>query len=260
MVIRALHNNVTRINRTGKMLSVFAKGYVAAHRIGAFKQPNQPHHKRYIQIFCRNMCNALNVTVVAHGDMPQQHALWVSNHVSWVDILVIGSCSPAFYLSKIEVASYPIIGPLAKAAGTLFIRRGSGDAGSVREQIAAFLADDTPVIFFPEATTTDGVGVKKLHGKLLQAAIDTGVPVQPLVVCYVNHKGELDDTLPFIGQISFPTHLVKVLAHPAVTAHIMPLAAIDPVGHSMASLTEQLTNAMRTGLIDLHQRALLGIG
>lgn len=67
-----------------------------------------------------------------------------------------------FFLAKAEVEKWPILGNLAKGGGTLFIKRGSGDSARIREQIAAFLKQDIPVLFFPEATTTDGRQVKKI--------------------------------------------------------------------------------------------------
>lgn len=64
-------------------------------------------------------------------------------------------------MAKAEIENWPIFGNLAKGGGTLFIKRGSGDSIRIREQIAEFLKQNIPVLFFPEATTTDGHSVKK---------------------------------------------------------------------------------------------------
>jgi 1-acyl-sn-glycerol-3-phosphate acyltransferase len=85
----------------------------------------------------------------------------VSNHISWLDIAVLGSGARVFFLAKAEIEKWPVFGNLAKGGGTLFIKRGSGDSVRIREQIAEFLSKDIPVLFFPEATTTDGSKVKK---------------------------------------------------------------------------------------------------
>lgn len=99
-----------------------------------------------------------------HGTIPREPALWVSNHISWLDVAVLGSGARIFFLAKAEVEKWPILGNLAKGGGTLFIKRGSGDSIRIKEQITAFLKQDIPVLFFPEATTTDGRQVKKYMG------------------------------------------------------------------------------------------------
>ena len=80
----------------------------------------------------------------------------MSNHISWLDIAVLGSGARVFFLAKAEIEKYYILGNLAKGGGTLFIKRGSGDSIKIREQITEFLKQNIPVLFFPEATTTDG--------------------------------------------------------------------------------------------------------
>ncbi len=97
-----------------------------------------------------------------------------------------------------------------KVGGTLFIQRGSGDSIKIREQISSvFKHEDIPVLFFPEATTTDGSNVKKVHGRILGAAIEAQRDVQICLICYVNQQGGLDQVSPFIGNISFAEHVKK---------------------------------------------------
>ena len=129
-------------------------GYRAATKIDAWREPPRDILPKYIQAFCRKSARALGVEVIEVEPVPKTHALWASNHVSWMDVPVIGSVSPAFFLSKAEVAKMPVMGPLAKVAGTLFIQRGS-DAGSVAHKWL-LLKQGYSVVFFPEATTTNG--------------------------------------------------------------------------------------------------------
>ncbi|MEY2863448.1 MAG: hypothetical protein RLY58_1155 [Pseudomonadota bacterium] len=253
---RHVSRQVRQVMRASGMLLTIGEGFVLAARHGALTQPNQPEHTRLIRYFCRRMCKVLGVTVQVHGDMPVEHALWVSNHVSWIDIPVIGSVTRVFFLSKAEVADWPLMGRLAQAGGTLFIRRGSGDSDSVRGQIATFLKQKLPVLFFPEATTTDGKQVRRLHGRLLAAALETGTPIQPVLLCYANQAKQLDEVIPFVGDVSFPDHLQQVLAHDRVVAHVVALPAIDPVGHDIHSLTDLLQAEMRAGLALLQGRVL----
>lgn len=245
------------VGRSAGMLATIGHGFGMAVFSGAMFKPNQLQHTALVQEFCRRMCKTLGVTVIVHGDIPRQHALWVSNHISWIDIPVIGSLARVFFLSKAEVARWPLMGQLARAGGTLFIQRGSGDSDKVRQQITGFLQQKLPILFFPEATTTDGKQVRRLHGRLLQSAIDTQTSVQPVLLCYVTAQHTLDLVMPFIGEISFAEHLQQVLAHPAVTAHVMVLPEMSSVGHDVHSLTNLLQQQMRDGLAALHAKVLL---
>lgn len=248
---------IRRILRSSGLLVAVGQGFYAAGVSGALTKPNQPHHPRVIRDVCKRLCEALVVDVKIHGEMPTEHALWVSNHVSWVDIPVIGSAAPVFFLSKAEVASWPVIGRLAKAAGSLFIQRGSGDANAVAVQIAGFLRQKLPVLFFPEGTTTDGREIRRLHSKLLSAAVETGTPVQPLILCYRGPDGRLDSIMPYIGDMTFGTHLKDVLGRSRVQAHVMPLPAISVEGHTVHSLTDELLRKMREGLATLQAEVLV---
>lgn len=235
---------------------VISEGFYLVYRHQLYKSPNNPHNTRYVQWFCRELCKVFNIEVQVHGRIPREPALWVSNHISWLDVAVLGSGARVFFLAKAEIQSWPIFGKLAKGGGTLFIRRGSGDSNAIRDQIGQFLRDNIPVLFFPEATTTDGRYVKKIHGRLLGAAIEAERPVQICLICYVNHDGELDQIAPFIGDATFADHVQKVLEMPKVTAHLMTLDPISTQGHSVESLTAVVQTQMQAGLKQLQQKAL----
>lgn len=260
-ITRKLKQKATQqVNRCKVALgltSTMVGGYRAATKIDAWREPPRDVLPKYIQAFCKSAAGTFGVKVVQVEPVPQTHALWASNHVSWMDIPVMGSVSPAFFLSKAEVEKMPIFGVLAKAAGTLFINRGSGDANSVADQIADFLKQGYSILFYPEATTTDGKQIKKLHGKLLQAAIDADKPVQPIVVCYVNEKGELDNTVPFYGGISLKDSLLRVIdSELPVRAFVLPLEPLSPTGKTRDELTAELQDHMQAGLEELHRRVL----
>ena len=191
-----------------------------------------------------------------HGEIPREPALWVSNHISWLDVAVLGSGARVFFLAKAEIEKWPLLGKLAKGGGTLFIKRGSGDSVKIREQMTEFLKQDSPVLFFPEATTSDGTRIKKVHGRLLGAAIEAQRPVQVCLICYVNQQGELDTVAPFIGDTTFAKHVQNVLEMPNVIAHLMALPAIDSTGHSVESLTEEVQSKMIEGLAQLQAKVL----
>lgn len=237
-------------------IGVIALGFYLVFRHGLYKAPNNPNNTRYVQYFCRQLSRVFNVEVQVHGEIPRQPALWVANHISWLDVAVLGSGARVFFLAKAEIEQWPLLGKLAKGGGTLFIKRGSGDSIKIKEQITGFLKQNIPVLFFPEATTSDGRGIKKIHGRLLGAAIDAGKPVQICLICYVNQQGELDSIAPFIDDIGFAQHVKRVLEMPQVTAHLMALAPIESTGHTVESLTQEVAQKMEQGLIVLQQKVL----
>ena len=232
------------------------EGFYLIFKHKMYKEPNNPNNTRYVQHFCRRLCNVFNIEIQVHGQIPREPALWVSNHISWLDIPVLGSGARIFFLAKAEIEQWPIFGKLAKGGGTLFIKRGSGDSVRILEQITHFLQQDIPVLFFPEATTTDGTRVKKIYGRLLASAIKANKPIQICLIAYVNHAGELDRVAPYIGEISFLDHVKSVLEMPKVIAHLKALPSIDVNGHTVESLTRQVQSMMQDGLAELHQQVL----
>jgi 1-acyl-sn-glycerol-3-phosphate acyltransferase len=108
--------------------------------------------------------------------------LWVSNHVLDRHPL-LGMLTPLSFLSKAEVRHWPVAGWLAEKAGTLFIRRGGGDSQRLRARRSPAGAA-SPLLIFPEGTTTSGRTLRTFHGRLLAGAIDRGV-VQPVAIQYL---------------------------------------------------------------------------
>ncbi|CAM3001258.1 lysophospholipid acyltransferase family protein [Acinetobacter celticus] len=237
-------------------IGAITQGFYLVYRYQLYKDPNNPINTRYVQYFCRRLCKVFNIEIQVHGEIPRTPALWVSNHISWLDVAVLGSGARVFFLAKAEIEKWPLLGKLAKGGGTLFIKRGSGDSVKIREQMTEFLKQDSPVLFFPEATTSDGTRIKKVHGRLLGAAIEAQRPVQVCLICYVNQQGELDTVAPFIGDTTFAKHVQNVLEMPNVIAHLMALPAIDSTGHSVESLTEEVQSKMIEGLAQLQAKVL----
>lgn len=239
------------------LTTTLIRGFGAAYRVGAFgDEPPRDKLPPHIQAFCRQMAGSFGVQVVQVTPIPQRHGLWVSNHVSWLDIPVVGSVAPVFFLSKAEIGEWPIFGRLAKAGGTLFIKRGSGDTGSVSEQIAKFLQGGSSVVFFPEATTTDGKQIKKIYGKLLQASMDTGLPICPMVIAYVDKDGKLSDDAAYYGNRTMVDSLKRVADNGQITAYVLPLDAINPANKTQKELTAILQSAMEEGLARLHAQVV----
>jgi 1-acyl-sn-glycerol-3-phosphate acyltransferase len=113
--------------------------------------------------------------------------LLVSNHISWLDIVVLHAAHHCRFVSKSDVRGWPLVGPLATGAGTLYIQRDSRrDALRVVHHMAKALKDGDILAVFPEGTTGDGNGLLPFHANLVQAAITAQAPVQPVALRYVD--------------------------------------------------------------------------
>lgn len=177
----------------------------------AFDNPHRTVIRRVARRWLMQLLGILDVQVKVHGRVPEGAVFLVSNHVSWLDIPVIGACLPVHFLSKAEVRDWPLIGRLAVAAGTLFIRRGAGESGRKAQELASHLRAGRPVLVFPEGTTTTGEGVRTFFPQLFQAPLLAGVPVQPLAIRYRDAAGQPDAQLAFVGDDAFHTHLWALL-------------------------------------------------
>jgi 1-acyl-sn-glycerol-3-phosphate acyltransferase len=155
-----------------------------------------------VQLWSGQALRWLGVDLLVSGTPPVAGAvLVVSNHVSWLDILVINASRPCRFVSKAAVRQWPLIGRLVAAAGTLFIERERRrDAMRVVHHLAACLQAGEVLAVFPEGTTGDGHGILPFHANLLQAALTTGARVQPLGLAYRRSPaGVLDETAPRHG-------------------------------------------------------------
>ncbi|MBV2134359.1 1-acyl-sn-glycerol-3-phosphate acyltransferase [Pseudomonas sp. MAP12] len=188
--------------------------------------------------FMRHLRAALPFAVRIHGRLPDTPVLWLANHVSWVDIAVLGALRPLSFLAKAEVGDWPLAGWLARQAGTLFIRRGAGDSLQLGRQLAEQLAEQRHLAIFPEGTSSDGSAVLRFHPRLLAAAVDSGAALQPVAIRY-RRAGQRDPLAPFIGDDELPTHLLRLFAAERATVEITLLEPIASVGLSRSELARR---------------------
>ncbi len=188
----------------------------------------------------------LGFRVQQEGAIARGPVLFVSNHVSWADIPVLGGIAPLRFLSKAEVARWPLIGWLATQAGTLFIRRGSGRAGESCSEISRALNQSQSVLIFPEGTTTVGLTVLPFHSRLLQSAVDSGVMIQPITIGY-RRAGQPDHLAPFVGDDDFQRHLWRLLEQPPT---LVSLIFHEPVAVNPDTDLRQLCTTLQTTVGD----------
>lgn len=160
----------------------------------------------------------IGLRLVVEGQRLSGPGALVANHASWLDILVLNSICPLFFVAKSEVAGWPAIGPLARAAGTVFIRRDRADAARQREVLRGRIARGDRLLFFPEGTSTDGLRVLDFRPTLFAAFFGEDMPqgftVQPVSVVYFAPPEEDPRFYGWWGDTDLGSHLLTVLAAP----------------------------------------------
>jgi len=167
----------------------------------------------------RRLMRIMGIRFVVHGTPVAGGQMIVCNHVSWIDIPLVGAALTSRFVAKSDIQHWPMIGFIARAIGTFFIRRGTGGSKPLLEKLKPHLARGGSVVIFPEGTTTNGHNVLPFHPRLFQAALDCQAAVQPVALRYgLTAKGE--DIAPFIGDDTLFAHVVRMLKSPGLTAEL----------------------------------------
>jgi len=206
-----------------------------------------PGRQRLTRWLMARLATALPFRVQVIGELPAKPMLWVANHVSWCDIPLLGMLRPLSFLAKAEVARWPVLGWLARQAGTLFIRRGAGDAAQINQQLANHLHQGRHLLIFPEGTSTDGSSVRTFHPRLFACAIQAGCAVQPVAIRYLRN-GKPDTVAPFIGDDELPAHLRRLLASDMAEVEIHLLLPIAVTTLSRRAIAERAQLAIERAL------------
>lgn len=209
-----------RLLRLSLVIMHILYGLLLALLVGAYWQPYRPRVRWAVRHWIGILMRLLNVHCEVRGAPAAGTVFLISNHVSWLDIPLIAWQRQVHFLSKAEVRDWPLIGWLAVAAGTLYIRRGGGESARKGEEIADHLRADRTVLVFPEGTTTDGLGVRRFFPQLFRAPALAGVPIQPLAIRYLDEQGDTDTAVAFIGDDSFQNHLWQLLLRDCIRVRL----------------------------------------
>ncbi|MFN4172859.1 MAG: lysophospholipid acyltransferase family protein [Pseudorhodobacter sp.] len=178
-------------------------------------RPWSPH---VTQAVCRLSLILLGLRLTMRGRPMRERGALVANHSSWVDIFVLNACDRVCFVSKAEVASWPGIGWLARATGTLFIARDPAQAKVQQAQFEARLRAGHRLLFFPEGTSTDSLRILPFKTTLFAAFFTHGMEaimhIQPVTLRYHAPLGEDARFYGWWGDMAFAGHLWRLLATP----------------------------------------------
>ncbi len=223
-----------------RLIAAFAKAFA----ILWFQFPRASREQKlaHIQAWSIHVLEAigvrLNVTPSSAQIGSNNIQLWVANHVSWLDVLVIQALQPCVFVAKSEVRHWPLVGHMAQACGVVFVdRSSSSSARKMVDDVASALHHGYCVAGFPEGTSSEGHDVSLFHANLFEAAIDRGVEVVPLALRYTDARtGLLCMQAAFVGDLGFMQSLHQVIRASHLTVGVDIGNTLSPQGHSRRTL------------------------
>lgn len=219
-------------------------------------------------LFHRAACAVIGVRITQIGERTRESpSLILSNHASWLDIIVLGAIAPVVFVAKSEVANWPLFGWLAKLQRTVFVERErrhkTGDAA--RAMGDRLLGGDA-VVLFPEGTSSDGIRVlpfrSALIGSVHHAIGDSThhdrVTVQPVSLAYVRYGGvpvgrALRDKVAWYGDVDLIPHLLGVFSSGAVDVTV---SWGEPIGYGMTANRKEIARDAENAVRRMTARAL----
>ena len=182
------------------------------------------------QFFHRQWCRIFGIQVRVEGRVsPSRPTLFVANHVSYLDIVVLSSVLDAAFVAKAEIADWPILGLLARLQRTLFVERRRPRAANQRDAIAERLRAGESLILFPEGTSNDGQRVLPFKSALFSVAErhPEGKPlaIQPVSLAYTRLDGlplgrAIRPQYAWFGDMTLVPHMFEMLGIGTLTVEV----------------------------------------
>ncbi|MFF4345975.1 lysophospholipid acyltransferase family protein [Streptomyces sp. NPDC001530] len=217
--------------RLASVLLLVLAGVVLCPLVGRLRAAARD---RWIRRWCRAVVRATGVRArITGAAAPTGGLLIVANHISWLDIPLLAAVRPARMLAKTEVRAWPVAGPLAAGGGTLFIERDRLRAlPATVDRIAEALRGGAAVVAFPEGSTWCGRAQGHFRRAVFQAALDAGVPVQPVRIRYRLAGGEASTAPAFVGDDPLLVSLWRVAAARGLVAEVEVRPALAAHSHA----------------------------
>jgi len=217
--------------RLATLLSVLVLGIVLIPLVGRIPAAARD---RLIRMWCRTMVRASGVRLRINGATPPAGGLLVvANHISWMDIPLLAAVRPGRMIAKAEIRQWPVAGALTASSGALFIDR---DRLRVLPQTVARIADTlsagSTMVVFPEGSTWCGRAQGHFRRAVFQAALDAGVPVQPVRIHYRVDGGPASTAPAFVGSDSLLTSVWRVVCARDLVAELDLRPLLAPTDHT----------------------------
>jgi 1-acyl-sn-glycerol-3-phosphate acyltransferase len=225
----------------------------------------------FARVYWSTMCRLVGLRVRMVGPRLRRHTaggrpiVYVSNHSSWLDVLVLGGRLEACFIAKEEVAGWPLIGWIARLGRTVYVRRQRTSTGRERDDMRLRLSAGDDLILFPEGTTSDGSRVLPFRSAFLSiaelpATADGKPPlVQPVSVVYdrLAYLPTGRATRPLFawyGDMDIGSHFWRLAQHRGLRATVLLHPPLDPAAFpSRKALAQATWAAVADGAAALRQ-------
>lgn len=208
-----------------------------------FPRLEQAERDAWVRAWSGQMLRIVGIELVVNGMPPAGGpVLLISNHISWLDILVISASRHCRFVSKSDIRAWPVVSTLARGAGTLYIERKSRrDAHRLVAQMAERLREGDILAVFPEGTTGDGITLMPFHANLIQAAIEASVPVQPMALKFIDAASGATSFAPsYVGDETLIGSMWRTLAARGLKTVVTFGAPQAPQGQSRRAWADSL--------------------
>lgn len=207
----------------------------------------------WLQVSCRRALRVLNVKIKTSGPVPGR-GLIVSNHLSYLDILVLSAVTPAVFISKSEVKHWPVFGWFARLSGALFLdRTRRSDVARLNQQIAQVLDGGVPVVLFPEGTSSDGRQVLPFKSSLLEPVLQQAQPLCVSLLRYSLTDGRASEDVCYWGDMAFLPHLLNLLSKRRVRVSV----SFTPIEET-PSCRKDLARRLHSEVVRMQEGVLAG--
>ena len=208
--------------RAAALLAVNLCGLLLLLGLRVIERPlhgaERPWTPSITRLVCRLSLRIIGIAFSQRGSPMQGPGAMVSNHSGWLDIFALNAASRLYFVSKAEVARWPVIGWLARATGTVFIARRPAEAKLQQAIFEDRLLHGHKLMFFPEGTSSDACRVlpfkSTLFAAFLTPALREQLAIQPVSVNWHAPTGADPRFYGWWGDMGFGQHLIEVLAAP----------------------------------------------
>ena len=174
--------------------------------------------QKIVQTFHKLVLWLINIKVEVIGEryLDNLPTLYVSNHLSYLDIPILGSRLNGRFVAKNEISNWPFIGFLSKVGNTIFIKRNLRFLKTNKSIIFDYISKGDKVILFPEGTTSDGIRILRFKSSLLTSLEQKNILIQPIVIKYQSINGMplnrwLKPIIAWYGDMDLKPHLINIL-------------------------------------------------
>lgn len=201
--------------------------------------PDRLARARWLQSVCRRSLRVFQVDMRVTGPIPSR-GLLVCNHLSYLDILVLGATTPCVFVSKCEVKRWPVFGWFASLAGTLFLHRDKrSDVARMIREMRRLMDGGALVVLFPEGTTSDGREVLPFKSSLLEPATIHPDPLSAGFIEYGLNDGDVAEEVCYWKDMTLLPHLFNLFGKQGLEARLR-FTELRPASANRKQLARQL--------------------